>query len=57
MGEEQFLSKENMQKFLNDEPYLEMKENRVDFCLGKNLNDAKDIFRQYLLARQERTEK
>lgn len=47
--EEQFFSKENMQKFLNGEPYLETKDTgEVDFCLGTTPEDAIDIFQKYL---------
>ncbi len=49
-----FLSEENKMKFVNEEPYLEIsKEGQVDFCLGKNLEEASDIFRKYLQVKEK----
>lgn len=49
MDKQLFLSKENKNKFVNNEPYIEQSpEGIVDFCLGSSLDEAKEIFKQFL---------
>lgn len=55
--QKQFFNAENMQKFLADESYLEIRPTgEVDFCLGKTVEEASQIFKQYLNVQKGRQE-
>ena len=43
-----FKNTENIVKFISDEKYLDMDSDSLDFCLGKNLQEAGEVCREIL---------